>query len=87
MTSKEALRRLWQETAPATYMPDFDKKECCDVIEKDLDALNRAEGLLKALLQDMYVEYSGKDEVYIIKGVYDKKSKVYQQIQEYFKNI
>lgn len=39
MTSKEALKRLWQETAPATYMKDFDKKKCCDIIEKDLEAL------------------------------------------------
>lgn len=39
MTSKEALKRLWQETAPATYMKDFDKKECCDVIERDLEML------------------------------------------------
>ena len=40
MTSKEALKRLWQETAPATYMKDFDKKECCDVIERDLEILD-----------------------------------------------
>lgn len=39
MTSKEALKRLWQETAPATYMKDFDKKECCDAIERDLEML------------------------------------------------
>ena len=39
MTSKEALKRLWQETAPATYMKDFNKKECCDVIERDLEML------------------------------------------------
>ena len=41
MTSKEALKRLWQETAPATYMKDFDKKECCDAIEKDLEKLEQ----------------------------------------------
>ena len=27
MTSKEAIKRLRQETCPATYMPDFDKEE------------------------------------------------------------
>lgn len=41
MTSKEALKRLWQETAPATYMKDFDKKECCDAIERDLEVLQQ----------------------------------------------
>ena len=37
MTSKEALKRIRQETAPATYMADFDKNECCNIIEKDLE--------------------------------------------------
>lgn len=36
MNEFEALKRLRQETCPATYMPDFDKEECCDVIEKAL---------------------------------------------------
>ena len=36
MESLEALKRIRQETCPATYMPDFDKEECCNVIEKDL---------------------------------------------------
>lgn len=35
----EALKRIRQETAPATYNPDFDKKECCDVIEQALQRL------------------------------------------------
>lgn len=34
----EVLKRLRQETIPATYMEDFDKGECCDVIEKELKA-------------------------------------------------
>ena len=38
----EALKRLRQETCPATYMADFDKNECCDVIEQ---ALNRLESI------------------------------------------
>lgn len=37
--SKQALKRIRQETCPATYMQDFDKKECCDIIERDLDIL------------------------------------------------
>lgn len=39
MKSKEALKRIRQETAPATYMPDFNKEECCEAIEKDLEVL------------------------------------------------
>ena len=35
----EALKRIRQETCPATYMQDFDKNECCDIIEKELKAL------------------------------------------------
>ena len=35
----EALKRLRQETCPATYMADFDKNECCDVIEQALKRL------------------------------------------------
>ena len=47
MTSKESLKRIRQETAPATYMKDFDKKECCDTIEKDLEILEKIEKNLK----------------------------------------
>ena len=32
----KALKRIRQETCPATYNPDFNKLECCDVIEKEL---------------------------------------------------
>ena len=35
----EALKRIRQETCSATYMLDFDKNECCDIIEKSLKAL------------------------------------------------
>lgn len=34
MKVKEAIKRLRQETAPATYMPDFDKEECLQTIEE-----------------------------------------------------
>lgn len=46
MTSKEAIKRLRQETAPATYMPDFDKEECLKVIEKELEELDNFKALL-----------------------------------------
>jgi hypothetical protein len=32
----EALKRIRQETCPATYMQDFDKEECCNIIEQSL---------------------------------------------------
>ena len=35
----KALKRIRQETCPATYNPDFNKLECCDTIEKELKAL------------------------------------------------
>lgn len=46
MTSKQAIKRLRQETAPATYMPDFDKEECLHTIEKDLERLEKLERYL-----------------------------------------
>lgn len=49
MTSKEALKRLKQETAPATYMADFDKDECIEVIRNDLERLDKLENAIKIL--------------------------------------
>ena len=43
MTSKEALKRLKQETSPATYMNDFDKDECIEIIKQDLKRLEKLE--------------------------------------------
>ena len=37
--SLKELKRIRQETCPATYMNDFDKEESCNIIEKDLKAL------------------------------------------------
>ena len=39
----EALKRIRQETCPATYMADFDKNQCCDDIEKELKRLEKIE--------------------------------------------
>ena len=36
MSALEALKRIRQETAPNTYNSDFDKNECCDIIEDTL---------------------------------------------------
>lgn len=48
----EALKRIRQETCPATYMQDFDKEKCCDNIEKELKAYEK-------LKQNMKEEYKG----------------------------
>ena len=50
MTSKEAIKRLRQETAPATYMPDFDKEECLQVVEARMDELEKKIQLFNAYL-------------------------------------
>ena len=39
LTPLEALKRIRQETIPATYNQDFDKEECCKIIETALKAL------------------------------------------------
>lgn len=60
----EALKRIRQETAPATYMPDFDKGECCDIIEQALQRLDKYEEILSEgrLIQDeIYEEYNTDD--------------------------
>lgn len=49
MNSLEALKRIRQETCPATYMPDFDKEECCNIIEHDLLKAKEHEKLLKII--------------------------------------
>lgn len=51
MDSKEALKRLKQETAPATYMPDFDKDKCIEIIKKDLDRLEKENKKLKKAIK------------------------------------
>ena len=48
--------------------------------------INKEQELLEALLKDIYVEYSGNQEIYIINAIYNKKSKVFQLLKEYFKN-
>ena len=47
MNGLEALKRIRQETCPATYMSDFDKNECCDIIEKDLKELEERREMMR----------------------------------------
>lgn len=59
MNSKEALKRLKQETAPATYMVDFDKDECIEVIRKDLEILEKYKNAIKIINDalELYVDF------------------------------
>lgn len=52
MTSKEAIKRLRQETCPCTYISDFDKEECLKIIEKDLEVLKIFKKHLKFKISD-----------------------------------
>lgn len=63
MTSKEAIKRLRQETIPATYMVDFDKNECINIIEKELNALEAIKefGLLNRV-RLFNLKQDGKDD-------------------------
>lgn len=83
MTSKEALKRIRQETAPATYMKNFDKKECCDVIEKDLDVLEILKSYFSELVDGAFVI----DEMFIPnKDACEQTQKEYQKIKEWLEN-
>ena len=57
MKGLEALKRIRQETCPATYMTDFDKNDCCDIIEKELKALNEIKVLYTKWLGQKKSDY------------------------------
>lgn len=42
----EAIKRIRQETCPATYMQDFDKEQCLKVIE---DSIKQKDDTIQAL--------------------------------------
>jgi len=46
MELNEAIKRIRQETAPATYMPDFDKEQCLKIIE---DSIKQKDDTIQAL--------------------------------------
>ena len=77
MKALEALKRLKQETCPATYMPDFNKIECCDIVEKALKALdiiNKKNVWVYHLKQcNSLEEYNNEfiDELHITQEEYD----------------
>ena len=86
MTSKEALKRLWQETAPATYMKDFDKKECCDVIERDLEVLEILKRIVKIVDCSKHPITSLDDQLVILSGGEIKDVKEFDKIKEWLNN-
>lgn len=57
----EALKRLEQETCPATYMPDFNKLECVDIVRKALEDYEKKCEILSILKRTKVNLY---DEVY-----------------------
>lgn len=79
MTSKEALKRLKQETAPATYMVDFDKDECIEVIRNELERLEKA---IK-IINDALELYVADDEI----GVENRSSFIDYEDSELLKEV
>ena len=47
MKVNEAIKRIRQETAPCTYIPDFDKEKCLGVIERHIELLKKITKQLK----------------------------------------
>lgn len=82
MNSKEALKRLKQETAPATYMVDFDKDECIEVIRKDLEILEKYKSAIK-IINDALELYVVDDEI----GVENRSSFIDYEDSELLKEV
>lgn len=56
MTEQEAIKRLRQETCAATYMPDFDKEECLQVLENKMTRLAKLERYLLKWQEQLKLE-------------------------------
>lgn len=77
----EALKRLEQETCPATYMPDFNKLECIDIVRKALKVLDliKKKGIImtmpesdysnERIVAEIYINTLKKEELEMIKEV------------------
>ena len=64
MKPLEALKRIRQETCPATILPDFDKEECCNIIENALKRLEEHDKIFKKYdIDDNWLEAT----LYVIK--------------------
>lgn len=49
LAPEEAIKRLRQETCPATYMPDFDKELCLQVLEEAVKENEILKEIIKSL--------------------------------------
>lgn len=85
MDSRTALKRMWQETAPATYMKDFNKKECCDAIEKDLEILFILKNQLELRIKKVGNDYKIDGYVCIISPDAETEKDLLK-LKEWFEN-
>ena len=67
----KSLKRIRQETCPATYMNDFDKNQCCDDIEKELKALE--------IIKDKQID------VAYLKHIFENENRYIDPVNEYNK--
>ncbi len=58
----DALKRIRQETAPATYNPDFDKLECCNILYQ---ALTELKTIKQQRIEYMSGRMSNKEILYL----------------------
>lgn len=86
MNVKEALKRLKQETIPATYNPDFDKNECIDIIEKELNQKDYLEFMFKMVLTSAKTHFVRHDEIFTISLTFDDNSVVANYLKELLEN-
>ncbi len=56
MTPEESIKRLRQETCPATYNPDFDKEACLQVLENRITRLAKLERYLVKWKDQLLIE-------------------------------
>lgn len=70
----KALKRIRQETCPATYNPDFNKLECCDVIEKELKRLEEIDDILNT-----------GGGIWAENGIVSKKLKALEIVKKYIR--
>lgn len=58
----DALKRIRQETLPATYNPDFDKGECCDILYQ---ALTELKAIKEKRIEYISGRFPNKEIIYL----------------------
>lgn len=79
MEVNEAIKRIRQETCPATYMQDFDKEQCLKVIE---DSIKQKDDTIQAL-KEYLIKW---DDMLQLDGV-NSKSMVRNDIQHLLRKL